>query len=214
MINAAAILSRVRVKYESESAVRWDDSALLKSVNEGLDDLALMTGFYERHVVVPIQADIQYYDLRGFTPETVLSITAIYSTQRKDWLAAITSNELDRFNPMWEQSAGSPIKYFTHGIYWWGVWPRANNAVDGFFWVYFKGLPPHFGHAQSVLDDLPDDFVPALEDYALYDLAAQDGMTDRALRYWASYLDRAKRFASFVDKRLTRAATMTMGEMR
>ena len=214
MIPAGEIVNRIRIKYESESNVRWDDDSIMKSINEGLDDLSLETGFYERRVVLPIQADVQYYDLRGFTPETVLSLTAIYSTSRRDWLAATTAEELDRFNPLWEQSEGDPVKYFTRGIYWFGVWPRGRSDTQGFFWVYFRGLAPHFTHPQSVLDDLPDDFVPALEDYALYDLSAQDGMTDRALRYWDSYKQRKERLAKFVDGRLSQAAFMRMGEQR
>jgi len=164
MINAADIVSRVRTKYESESTTRWTGARILEAINEGLDDLSLETGFYERHVSVPVQAGLQYYDLRGFTPETVLSVTSIYNTSRQDWLVPTTAEELDLFNPMWEDSTGDPQKYFLRGIYWFGVWPKASSTATGYLQVYFQGLAPHFLHNQSVLDDLPDDWVPALED--------------------------------------------------
>jgi len=214
VISAGEILRRIRIKYESESSVRWSDEDIMECINEGLDDLAFQTGFFERHVVMPIRPSVQYYDVRGFTPETVLSVTAIYSTSRKDWLAETTTQELDEFNPMWSQAFGDPIKYYTHGIYWVGVWPRGQDTVQGYFWVYFKSLPPHYVNSQSVLDDLPDDYVPALEDYALYEMAAQDGMSDRSIRYWQAYEERKEKLKDFIDQRLSLAQTMRMGEQR
>lgn len=225
MIRAGELISRIRTKYESVGTVRWSDADILKAVNEGLDDLSLEAGFYERHVTVPIQEGVRYYDLRGFTPEVVLSITSIYSTQRNDWLAGTTVDELDRFNPMWEQSAGSPMKYFTMGIFWMGIWPVANqDNLDGYMLVYFQGLAPHFVHNQSVLDDLPDEIAPALEDYAMYEMAAQDGLPDRALMYWGQkaedgkpgtgYVEKRRLLKSRIDGRLSRAGIMRMGEQR
>lgn len=214
MIPAGQILARVRTRHESLASTRWSDEAIYKALNEGLDDLSLQTRFYERYATIPIRRDTTYYDLRGFTPETPIALKSIWSTSRQEWLQPTAAELLDRIDRSWDIATGDPQAWWTKGIYWVGVWPKPTSAISGYLRVYFAGMAPHFGHAQAVLADLPNDFVPALEDYALYELAAQDGETERALRHWGEYGARVMRFKGAVDKRMTKAGTITMGGRR
>lgn len=200
MIPLSEIISRVRTKHESATGVRWSDDDIQSAINEGLQSLAEGTYFYERYATVPIQEGRQWYDLRGFTPEVVVRIKSIHSSNRNYWLTPI-STEMLPYN--WEQSVGEPQTFFTRGIYWYGVWPRAgSDSTSGYHRVYFAGIPQDFSHPQAVLRDLPDNHVPALEDYALYEMAAQDRESKRAIMHYQSYLKRQRDLREFMDNRL------------
>jgi len=187
MIPLSEVVSRVRTRYEQASSVRWSDADIIKYINEGLECLAEATEFYERYVTIQMRPEQNWYDLRGFTPETVVSIKSVYSSVRDDWLQPVDENDL-QFK--WEESTGDPQVFFTRGAYWLGVWPSNGTSASGELRVYFSGIPNRFTINQEVLYDLPNDHYPALEDYALHEMAMQDGDADLAMRYWNSYLER------------------------
>ena len=201
------MISNVRTQYEAESAVRWSDEAIGVAINEGLDDFSEETRFYERHVSVPITNRRTYYDLRGFLPESALGVTSVWSSVVEDWLAPISPREL---RSRWEQAAGSPQVFFMRGLFWMAVWPKP-ETTSGFHRVYFAGHAPHFTFQQAVLRDLPDSYVPALEEYALYELCAQDGETARALLHWSEYSRRTKEVSEFVERRTVSSRVLKMG---
>lgn len=209
MIPLSEVISRVRTRYElGTSTVRWSDSDIKGFINEGLECLAESTDFYERFVTIPIEPNRNFYDLRGFTPEVVVSIKSVWSSVRNDWLHPVDEGDL-QFK--WEDSTGDPNLFFTRGVYWFGIWPKPESDATGEMRVYFAGIPNRFEIDQAVLHDLPDDHIPALEDYALHEMAFQDGEKGLALRYWASYREREKVLSRFVDHRLDGGITSRFG---
>ncbi len=210
MIPAGQIVSRVRTLQESVATTRWSDAAIYAALNEGLDQLSIQAKFYERYATLPIKSGRRYYDLRGI-PEPVLGVKSIWNTVRSDWVVPTTLPELEAgYGPRWEQATGDAQFFFMRGLNWLGLWP-VPSATAGYLRIYYHGLAPHFLHSQSVIADLPNDFVPALEDYALYELAAQDGETDRALTHWQSFASRAGLFRNTVDRRMQSAGTLIIG---
>jgi hypothetical protein len=212
MVPLSTVLTRIRTRYEAESggsAIRWADPDIALFVNEGLECLAEATGFYERYATLTLESSRIYHDLRGFTPETVLSISSVFSTARNDWLVPVTEPTLDT---SWEVAYGDPQCYFTRGIFWVGVYPRPAEST-GSIRVYFKGIPGRLTHPQAVLGDLPDDHYPALEDYALYEMAAADGQPKRALLHWASYQKREKSLANLIDRRTSTVIAGRLGRL-
>lgn len=207
MIPLSQILGNVRSRHEAESSIRWKDADIITAINEGLDDLSEVSRFYERHVSIPAANRRTYYDLRGWLPETALGVIAVWSSVIDDWLLPCSIHELRQ---RWEQSYGPSRQFFMRGAYWMGVWPRPETTA-GYLRVYFAGLAPHYTHPQSVIRELPDDFVTALEDYALYDLAAQDAETDRALMHFVDYASRGAELAKFVERRASTARIIKFG---
>lgn len=210
MIPLSDVGARVRVRYEAESGgatTRYTNTSVYAFINDGLRELAEATLFYERYVTIPLEAEQRFYDLRGFTPETVVRIKSVWSTTRNDWLRPTA---VEDFDTTWEQSVGEPQRFFTRGIYWLAVDPVPSSTA-GFLRVYFAGIPGEYTHAQAVLGDLPDDYVPALEAYALYEMAAMDRKTKSALLYWKDYQTREKSLAGFVDRRSVEAYAGRIG---
>lgn len=221
MIPLAQIRSRVRTKFEAESDSRWSDAAINAAINEGLDELSERTLFYERYVSIPKAPGQRYYDIRGYVPDGAYALTGLFSTTRNDWLAPVTERGLDNPNQLdasgtalWEESIGDPDSWFVRGAHWFGVYPYPGEDATGYLRLYFAGQAPHFTHDQAVLADLPDDYIPALEEYAMYELHAQDGESKKALLRWKNYDERATEFATFVERRNKTARTHVMGARR
>ncbi len=198
MIPLADIISRVRTKFEQPGSTRWSDSAITQAINEGLETLAEATSFYERYVTIPLGNNRRWYDLRGFTPETVVRIRSVWSSNRNEWLRPVSIEDLPYD---WMKSVGEPQTFWTRGIHWLGVYPYETSGT-GWLRVFFSGIPSRFAGTPSVLYDLPDDHVPALEDYALYQLSAMDREHDRAIGHFQAYIQRERDLSHFVDGRL------------
>jgi len=210
MVPLSDLISRTRTRYDHASSVRWTDEEVTLSINEGLETLAEETGFYERYTTLPVQNNRVWYDLRGFTPETPLNIKSVWSTARNQWLQPIVTDHL-QFK--WEDSAGDPEMYFTRGIYWFGVWPRSGSTNTGFLRVHFSAVPARWIHTQEVLSDLPDNYVPALIDYALYDMSSKDKEFGKAIRHFRNYLEREKELRMRMTGRLVSNTVGVMGGM-
>ena len=213
MIPVSTLISRIRTLYEAESGVaspvRWSDSAILGFVNEGLETLAEETGFYERYCTVPVEADRIYYDLRGFTPETVSTVKSVWCTNRNDWLVPSNPEQLP---DDWEDATGDPQEFFVRGIFWLAVYPHPTSS-SGYLRVHFAGIPSRFTHTQAVLGDLPDQYYPALEDYARYEMATIDGRPKRAIEHFKSYLTREKSLRTYIDRRLVGSTAGQFGRL-
>jgi hypothetical protein len=184
-------------------------------VNEGLESLAEATLFYERYTTLPLQEGVTWYDLRGFTPETVLKIKSVWNEEGNMWLEPGNPGKLDM---RWEQATGNPRTFWARGIYYFGIYPKHDSApsTDGqarvYLRVYFAGIPSRFTNTQAVLSDLPDDHVQALVDYVLYEMYAIDGETQMSLYYWNKYVTRETELARFVDGRVDGARTGSLNE--
>jgi len=207
VIPFSQIIENVRIQYEAESTVRWSTKAIGDAINEGLDEFSEATRFYERHVTIPVGNLRSYYDLRGLLPESAIGVSSVWNSERGDWLNPLDPAEL---RSRWEQSTGTPQSFFMRGLFWMGVWPRPETTV-GFHRVYFAGHAPHFTHPQAVLMDLLDDYVPALEQYAMYEMAAQDGETTRALIHFDEVQKRSTQIKNFVERRIVAARVLRMG---
>lgn len=199
MLALSNITARIRTRFEAESTVRWPDATIHVAVNEALDELSETAGFVERVVSIPQLADRNFYDLRGYTADDVIGIRAVWSTIRQDWLTPSTPDTVSAA-PQWRTVTGDPHTFFLRGWSWLGVYPHPTTST-GFLRVYLTTLAPRFLHNQAVLADLPDDVVPALEDYALYTLQALDGAVDKALLHWKDFVNRQQSLGSFVEHR-------------
>lgn len=200
MILLADLIARIRVQHEQASAVRWTDADITEAINEGLETLAEATHFYERYTTIPFSAcaNRNYINLEGFVPETVVRITSIYNSNRTEWLRPVSPNLLPYD---WTQSVGEPQVFFTRGANWLGLWPR-NDGTTGYLRVHYSGVPVRVANTTEViLRDLPDNHLPALELYALYELAAQDRESKRAVQLFGKYKERERRLKMYIDGR-------------
>jgi len=209
MLTLSDIRSRVRTRYEHSSTTRWADTDINAAINDGLAELSEATRYHERWVSVPLKQNRTYYDLRGLIPETVMSVTAVWHEQGVRWLTPINLSDIGYEE--WEESTGNPIGWFIRGAWWLGIWPHPTSDVDEWVRVYFTGVAPSLAEDGQEPRGLPDEFVPALEEYACYELHQREGETDKALYWWGKYKERERALEQHMAHRVTTARTGVIG---
>jgi hypothetical protein len=209
MLTLSDIRSRVRTKFEAASSVRWSADDVDAAINAGIGELSEATRYYERNFSILLQGRRTYYDLRGFTPEGVMSVTAVWHEPGVRWLSPMGLSDIGYEE--WEETRGNPIGWFTRGLWWLGLWPSPSEDVDQHVRVYYTGVAPELKEDGEVPAQLPDEFVPALEDYALYELHSRDGETEKALYWWQRYQERERALEQHMAHRVTTARTGKLG---
>lgn len=209
MLTLSDIRSRVRTKFEHASTTRWSDADVNEAINDGIGELSEATRYFERWVSVPLKENRNYYDLRGLTPEIVLSVTGVRHEAGVRWLEPM--NLCDITYQEWEQTTGNPIGWLTRGLWWLVIWPKPTSDVDEWLRVYYSAVAPALTDDGHEPKGLPDEFVPALEEYAVYELLQREGETDKALYWWGKYRERERLLEQHMAHRVTTARTGAVG---
>ena len=209
MLTLRNIRSRVRTRFEASSSTRWSDADINESINDGLEELSEATGYFERWASLKLKQDRNYYDLRGLSPDTILSVSSIWHESGNRWLTQGSFKDIGYEE--WEKTNGDPILWFTRGQWWLGLWPHPSSDVDEFVRVYFQGVAPRMTEDGEEPRQLPDEFVPALEEYALYELTQREGETQKALMWWDKYKAREKALNEHLRHRVSTARTGRVG---
>lgn len=208
MLTLSDIRSRVRTKFEA-ATTRWSDADIDAAINDGLGELSEATRYYESWVSIKLKASRTYYDLRGLTPETAMSVTAVWHEPGVRWLTPMALQDITYEE--WEETSGNPTGWFVRGLWWLGVWPHPSSDVDEFLRVYYSAVAPKLVDDGDEPRQLPDEFVPALEEYAVYELQQREGETDKALYWWGKYKEREKALEQHMAHRVTTARTGKIG---
>lgn len=209
MLTLSDIRSRVRTRFEAASTTRWSNADVNAAINDGLAELSEATGYYERWKSVPLKGGRTYYDLRAIPSETHLSVTAVWHESGNRWLAPI--NWRDLTYEEWEETAGLPISWFVRGYCWLGLWPHPSADLDEWVRVYYTAVAPELEDDGEEPVQLPDEFVPALEEYAIYELQQRDGETEKALYWWGKYKEREEALRRHMAERVTTARIGSIG---
>jgi len=209
MLTLSEIRSRVRTRFEAASSTRWSDADINAAINDGLAELSEATRYFEQWVSIPLKGLRTYYDLRGLVPDGCLSVTAVRHEDGNRWLTP--TNWRDMKYEEWEETTGEPIAWFTRGLWWLALWPHPSADVDQWVRAYYSAVAPELEEDGEEPAQLPDEFVPALEEYALYELQQRDGETDKALYWWQQYKAREKALEQHMAHRVTTARTGSLG---
>lgn len=208
MLTLSDIRGRVRTKYEAASTTRWSDADINAAINDGLAELSEVTRYFERWVSLPLKAERTYYDLRGLTPEQPMSVTAVWHEPGVRWLTPVSLGDIAED---FEETSGNPTAWFMRGLFWLGIWPRPTADTGEFIRIYYTGVAPSLDEDGEEPRQLPDEFVPALEEYALYELHQREGETQKALYWWQKYQEREKALEQHMAHRVSQARTGAIG---
>ncbi len=182
----AEMKSDVRRRLNESGAEFFSDDDIADSLQEGLDEIADITEYYEREATLGLLTGRTYYDLRTVLPDTFLSPRAAWNTTTQRWLTATDARDLDeRTFVQWELTYGEPVRYLMRGNWWLGTWPRNSSDSLGIRMIY-TSIPA------ALTDDeepaFPVEFHMAAPDFAVFDLLGQERETQKALALWNSFL--------------------------
>jgi hypothetical protein len=99
------------------------------SINDAIQEIALLTGSYKEFYYIPIRAGRVFYRL-DFIKGYIAWINDV-RLQSRNWRLEQTSFiKLNRFNPRWLRNNGEPRAYFPIGLNYVGFWPVPSSDSD------------------------------------------------------------------------------------
>jgi len=200
-MNLGEIHRKVRKRLDEESQAFFSDEDILASIQEGYEEMADASGFFERWAMVKMLKGRTYYDLSQILPRSFLAVSRVFNPNTNKWLDPVTDRDLDyKTLPQWELTDGTPEKYLVRGVWWLGVFPHERQDTPGLR-VYHIGLAPPLREPTDV-PQFPQEFHEGLVTFAISDCLAQQRETKKALKYWASYSVYEGQLTDYVDRRV------------
>lgn len=195
----AEMKTDVRRRLNESGTEFFSDADIAESLQEGLDEIADITEYYEREATFNLLTGRTYYDLRTILPDTFLSPRRCWNTTTQRWFRPTDERDLDENTYVqWELTYGEPQSYLLRGNWWLGVFPRPTND-KGLCRFYGTAIPAPLSDSDSPA--FPVEFHPAAPEYALFDLNGQQRETEKALINWAAFVDYCVRLKKHVESR-------------
>lgn len=113
--------------------VYTDDDAGLKpirdSLNDAIEEIAMITGSYKRKYYIPLIADQMFYRLK-LSSGSLGWITEVWSVNQKRRLTQKDLIYMNNLDPRWMVSTGSPLHYIPIGDDIVCIWRRPSASGD------------------------------------------------------------------------------------
>lgn len=183
-----------RMEESSSSPVFFALAQVKEAINDGLFDLADLTEVYETAENEAFTTST-YYNLSTALSNTVLSVQGVFNGTTNRWLTPTSVEELDAGWGRWEDATGNPDQFVIRGHYWLGTFPKLASA-SGNMNVRYSYIPSALS-ADGDTPTFPSEFHPALVEYACYDLLCQEREHDKAMKFYARYLEIVERLIKY-----------------
>ncbi len=199
-MNFGQMQAEVRRRLNEAGVSFFSDQDIKDAINDGSDELADATEWYERQVTLRLLQGRTHYDLKTVISDIFLTPLRAWNATTKQWLTPVDPLELDtRTFVQWELNYGEPQKYMLRGNWWLGVFPRPSQDGGGVRFIY-TSIPDHMTD-DTEEPDFPQEFHAALTEFAISDCLAQVRERKMALDRWASYVSYQEGLRAYVNNR-------------
>lgn len=195
-----------RLEESTSSPVYWTTGDLNDAIDAGYEEMADASEWYEAVVVIDVLRSRLWYDLRRYAGEGFLAPGRAFNETTNRWLHPRTADDLDHRDRRWETRVEAAHTLLLRSLWWVGYWP-AKDAEVGTIKQSFTALPAALTE-DTMTPGFPEAFHYGLVEYALAELWAQDGETDRALRAWDAYRGYETGLVSWVGNRASTPAVL------
>jgi hypothetical protein len=192
--------SEVRTRLNEASANFWANTDINTSINDGYAELSDASEWKESSASVATTANVTYYSLLTMTSDEILSLRSAQNPTTKYWLQPADALYMDsQVHPRWENITSEPEYYLMRGLFQVGYTPKRN--ASGTILQFYSMMPAALS-AGTDTPGFPQEFHFGIVEYALYDLLAQEGETDKSLTHWEQYLGYEKSLVEYVNSRI------------
>lgn len=196
-MTAAEIYERISGNLYDEGMVRFTDDAIRDSVQDGYDEIALLTGCIEKIDTLNFSNNLSYYNFRTLISDYYRPL-AIWNNNINRWLNPIAYRELREYSGRWETLNGQSTEFATLGWEYVILFKKMATA-SGDMLVFYKAS------ANTLIDSdtpiLPPANYDILVDYGTSDLLDSDLEYKKAQKYYKYYLEGIKKIRQTVNSR-------------
>lgn len=152
------------------------------SIQDGLDELAALTGCIYASATLPFVSGVSYYDMLTLLPNYI-GVIAIFNSVIKRWLIPTSLRKLAQVRWDWETAYGTPYWFVPVNHRYVAIFMKPLTSAYGNMQIFYRASAP------SPLTDttelpIPDDHIHALESYVLTDLWEQNQEFSKAMAYF------------------------------
>lgn len=194
------IIARLDDIAGSPGSVATDDGPvppeILAAINEGQELFSLLTLCLETTASLTLPALTPFLSLRATFPDFLCSLRLMASGTR---IRPATLSDLDAENDQWQDTIGTPARYWTGGFNLLAVTPQPITDTTAQF-TYARSP------VQMIADDfpeIPEEYGQSLVNYGIYRVKLKEGAQSlqRGVGYLNAFLDDAQRLGDFVRAR-------------
>ena len=163
-----------------------DITPIRDALNDGIQEVVMVTGSNKRQYFVPLRANQQFYRLTlnyGY----VGWITDVWAINRKRRLEQTGIMRLTRHDPRWMIASSEPRSYLQIGSEVLALYPKPSGTTDTLE-VSLVEIPTDYADDQAKIR-LKKDFEYGVVHYAVSEYWASRGDAREALKHFNEYLD-------------------------
>lgn len=196
-MTAAEICERVSQNLYDEGMVRFTDEAITTSVQDGYDEIALLTGCIEKITSVSFVDDLSYYNFRTLISDYYRPL-ALWNNNINRWLNPVAYRELGKYSGCWETLNGQSTEFATLGWEYIVLFKKMATA-SGTMLAFYKASANTLSSTDT--PTLPPANYDVLVDYGTADQLDIELEYTKAQRYYTMYLEGIKKIRRTVNSR-------------
>jgi hypothetical protein len=196
-MNRDQLKERITNNLYDAGQVNFTSDTLNDSIQDGYDEVALLTQCIEKIATVTFVDQLTYYNLATLISD-YYRVIAIWNNNTNRWLEPIAYGELDEFGTRWETHNGEPSHFAMLGWEYLALYRKPSTAT-GTMLVFYKAQADTLAGASTPV--IPVGEADVLETYATQDLLDQHLEYQKSQIYWTKYQDQVKEILRDVNKR-------------
>lgn len=170
------------------------------SIQDGLDEVAALTGCVYASATLPFQANLTYYDMLTLLPNYI-GVIAIFNSVYKRWMFPTSLRKLQQVRFDWETASGPPYWFVPVSHRYIAIFMHPAVSDYGNMQVFYRASAPN-PLTDSTILPIPDDHIHALEGYCITDLWEQNQEWDKASEYLQnSYIPDCEKLKIYIQNR-------------
>ena len=177
------IATNVRENLEDAGITFYSATDISDSIQDGYDDVAVITGCIQKSVTLNFTANLSYYDFKTLIADYYAPV-ALYNNVTKRWMDPDGKRIFRKVRRDYELWSGEPGFWAVIDARKVGIFPR-KTATSGTFTVFYRATANTLSGSDTPL--IHADVVDLLENYATGDLLDQAQEYIKADKYLGNY---------------------------
>lgn len=169
------------------------------SIQDGLSEVAALTGCVYNTATIPFTANRTYYDFLTLLPDYI-GVVAIFNSVIRRWLFPTSLTKLNQARWDWEVAGGTPYWFVPINHRYVAIYMKPLTVGYGNMYVFYRAAAPTL--TDTTLLPVPADHIQALEGYVLTDLWEQNQEFSKASEYiQSSYLPDIEKLRVYIQSK-------------
>lgn len=191
------IKTRVASNLYDSGMVNFTDDTINDSIQDGYDEVSLLTQCIEKIATVSFVDQLTYYNLATLISD-YYRVIAIWNNNTNRWLEPIAFGELEEFGSRWETYNGEPSHFSPVGWEYVAIYRKPSTA-SGNMLVFYKAFADTLAGGSTPV--IPAGEGNILEYYSTQDLLDQHLEYAKAQTYWNIYSEQLREVIRDINKR-------------